>query len=66
MRLGKKKQDAAYAAIHAAILDVRIVLNRDGLSDAHDVKIAQLEHAIWRGIVEALDICTRDRQEPSR
>lgn len=61
MRLGKKKQSAAYAAIHTAIMDVRIVLNREGLSDAHDAKIAQLQHTIWRGVVQALDIRERDQ-----
>lgn len=61
MRLGKKKQEAAYRAIRDAIMDVRIALNRDGLSDKHDAKIAQVETTIWRGIVKALDICERDR-----
>ena len=61
MRLGKKKQDAAYDAIHEAIMAVRIELNRDGLSAGHDTKIAQMETTIWRGLVKALDICERDR-----
>ena len=45
MKLSQKRRDALYAAIHSAIVDVRIELK---LSPQDDVTLAQVEHEIWR------------------
>jgi len=45
MKLSQKKRDALYAAVHSAIVDVRIALK---LSPKDDVMLAQVEHKIWR------------------
>lgn len=59
MRLGKKKQTAAYRAIHEAVVSLRIELNRDGLSAKHDAMIAQVETRIWSDVVAALESDSR-------
>ena len=56
MRVSEKKRDAAYGAIHEAIMDLRIALSKDGVSAKHDAMIAQLEHRIWRGVVKEFGI----------
>ena len=54
MKLSKAKRSALYGAIHEALINLRIELNRDGLSMKHDAQIAQVEHDIWRRVTVAL------------
>lgn len=56
MKLSQKRRDAVYAAIHGAVMDCRIALNRDGLSAKHDAMIAQAETDIWKRIKAALKL----------
>ena len=51
MRISAKRRQEMYRAIHDAIVDVRIELK---LSPKDDVKLAQVEHEIWRRQKEAL------------
>ncbi len=53
MKLSQKKKDAAYAAIHEAIVGVRLALR---LPDVQDAQLAQVEHALWLKLKKALGV----------
>jgi len=53
MRISDKRRQEMYRAIHDAIVDVRIELK---LSPKDDVKLAQVEHKIWKKQKEALGL----------
>lgn len=51
MKISKARQTELYLAIHEPITDLRVVLK---FTPDVDVKVAQLEHAIWRRVRIAL------------
>jgi len=53
MKIGQKKRDELYAAIHEEIVSVRIKLK---LPAKDDVTLAQIEHAIWAKQKRALGL----------
>lgn len=53
MRMSKKRRAKLYAAIHDAILDVRMKLK---LPAKDDHLVAQVIHEIWRGQKDALNL----------
>lgn len=56
MKVSKKQASAIYGTIHHVLTDLRIELRRDGLPDALDVKVAQVELALWRELKPILGL----------
>jgi hypothetical protein len=45
MKMSRKRKDELYAAIHDEMVNIRMNLN---LPPRDDVRLAQVEHAIWK------------------
>jgi hypothetical protein len=60
MRLSQTTRDAAYAAIHHAVTDMRIGLK---LPAHQDAELAQLEHHIWRRLSNVLRLAADGPKE---
>lgn len=56
MKVSEKKRSELYDVIHEQIMQLRIELQKDGLSSAMDHKIAQTINPIWRDVKKTLNI----------